>query len=137
MKSILKLVALLVIGVIVYNYFLGTPEEKESSRKIFQEIKEVGKSVGKLIKTERAKFDAGKYDNALDKIGELFGKMKDKASDSKDFLDRISDLENQKDELKNKLSDQEGMSDGDKEALEKDMERLVEETTKLAEEIEQ
>ena len=141
-KSLLKLGLLLVVGILVYNYFLGTPEEKASSKKVFTEIKEVGKSVGGLLKAEKQKFDAGKYDNALDKIGGMFDKLKSKVKDGSDQLKEIKELEEKKNKLKERLSeggDKQGsaLSEEEKEALKNELEELIKETEKLAGEIEE
>ena len=141
-KSLLKLGLLLVVGILFYNYFLGTPEEKASSKKVFTEIKEVGKSVGGLLKAEKEKFDSGKYDNALDKIGGMFDKLKSKVKDGSDQLKEIKELEEKKNKLKERLSeggDKQGsaLSEEEKESLKKELEELIKETEKLAGEIEE
>ena len=105
MKSILKLAVILVVGILIYNYFLGTEAEKEQSKEIFSEVKDLGKAAWGLLKSEKDKFDEGKYDGALDKIGSLIDNLKDKAEtiQDSDILDRIAQLEDQKAELERKL----------------------------------
>ena len=70
-KSILRLAAILVVGILFYNYFLGTPTEKEQSKKVFSKVKDLGRDAWDLLKTEKEKLDEGKYDEALDKITTL------------------------------------------------------------------
>ena len=104
-KNLIKLAVVLVIGVLVYNYFLGTPAEKEQSKEIFREVGDLGKAAWGLLKSEKDKYDEGKYEGALDKIGNLLADLKSKAekvNDSK-ILDRIADLERQKNELESKI----------------------------------
>jgi DNA repair ATPase RecN len=104
-RSLLKLLFILIIGVLIYNYFLGTPEEKENAKQIFSEVKDVAVGVKDLVKAEKEKFDKGKYDNAIDKIGDLLSKLKSKAKDiDEKYIDRISDLEKKKDQLKDAIS---------------------------------
>ena len=67
-RSLIKLLFILIVGVLIYNYFLGTPEEKENAKNIFSEVKDVAVGVKQLIKSEREKFDKGKYDDAVDKM---------------------------------------------------------------------
>ena len=62
MKSILKLALILVVGILIYNYFLGTDEEKQQSKEIFTEVRDLGKAAWGLLKSEKEKFDEGKYD---------------------------------------------------------------------------
>jgi hypothetical protein len=109
-KNLLKLAAVLVVGILVYNYFMGTEAEKQQSKEIFQKVKDLGSDAWNLLKAEKEKLDEGKYDGALDKISNLIDNLKDKAeaiSDS-DMLDRIADLERQKDALQEKMKDAEG-----------------------------
>ena len=56
MKTLLKIAAFLIIAVLVYNYFAGTPSEKAQSEKIFNEVKDLGSSVADLVKDEHKKF---------------------------------------------------------------------------------
>lgn len=139
-KSLVKLGLFLVVGILIYNFFLGTPEEKATSKKIFSEIKDVGKSVGQLIKQEKEKFDAGKYDNALDKIGNAFDGLKEKAKEGGEYLSQIKDLEKRKDELKEKLAEfsEEGTEPDQKEQdkIHKEMEDLTKEMEDLADKME-
>ena len=106
-RSILKIGMLLVVGILVYNFFLGTPEEKAQSQKVFNKGKEAIVSVGDLLKSEKAKFDSGKYDNALDKIGNAFNGLRDKANEIQDsgYLDRLNDLDEKRKELQEELSE--------------------------------
>lgn len=105
-KSIIKIGLLLVVGILVYNFFLGTPTEKAQSQKVFNKGKDVIVSVGDLLKSEKSKFDSGKYDTALDKIGSAFDGIRDKANEIKDsdYLDRLNDLDEKRKELQEELS---------------------------------
>jgi ElaB/YqjD/DUF883 family membrane-anchored ribosome-binding protein len=106
-RSIIKLGMLLVVGILVYNFFLGTPEEKAQSQKVFNKGKDVIVSVGDLLKSEKSKFDSGKYDTALDKIGNAFNGIREKANDIQDsgYLDRLNDLDEKRKELQEELSE--------------------------------
>ena len=106
-KSIIKLGLLLVAGILVYNFFFGEPAEKENAQKIFGEVRDLGVAVKDLLKSEKDKFDAGKYDTALEKVGNMFDKMKTRAEQLKDskLLDEIAQLEKKRQELTEKLND--------------------------------
>jgi cytochrome c556 len=143
-KSLLKLVALLVIGILVYNYFMGTDDEKANAKKIFKEVKEVGVEVGNLLKSEKEKFDRGKYDTALEKIDRAFDNLKSKAKAiDENYLDKISDLESRSKELQNQIdrAEKENRVDStengvETEKLKKDLDDLLERTRRLVEEME-
>ncbi|MDX1911537.1 MAG: hypothetical protein SFV22_08640 [Saprospiraceae bacterium] len=103
-RSLLKIAALLIAGILVYNYFFGTHEEKENSRKVFGQIRGVVESVGQLVKSEKDKFDAGKYDAALEKLGGVYKAIRTQARhvDEK-VLRRLDELEGRKAELQQEL----------------------------------
>ena len=94
----------LVFGVLVYNRFFGDTAEKEQSKKVFGEAKVLFHSVRDVVRTERHKFEVGKYDKAIGNIRSLFGKMRETAKDSKDVLAQIEDLDKKRVELESKLN---------------------------------
>jgi hypothetical protein len=147
-RSLLKLALFLVVGILVYNYFLGTPSEKETSRKIFTEVKEVGVSVADLLRSEKQKFDSGKYDQALDKLGSIYQGLKKQGSKlSQEQRRRIEDLERQRGDLERSVRqtslDMEGDSFNEEEKsgktrqLNDELQRLLRETERLVSEMEQ
>lgn len=103
-RFVLKIGALLVAGILIYNYFFGTDTEKETSRKIFGEMKDVVVSVSQLVKSEKQKFDAGKYDTALAKLGSAYKAVRERAQhlDAK-FIQRLDELEQRKTTLQQEL----------------------------------
>ena len=136
-RSLLKLLFILIIGVLIYNYFLGTPEEKENAKAIFTEVKELAVGVKELIKSEREKFDKGKYDDAIDRIGGLLSKLKSKAKDiDEKYIDRISDLEKKKDQLKDAISnynEEDGrLTNETNDSLVTELDRLLQDAEELA-----
>jgi small-conductance mechanosensitive channel len=152
LKSLLKLALLLIVGILVYNFFFGTPEEKEQSRMIFTEVKDLTKSAVQLIKDEKEKFDEGKYDEAVDKIGGLIDDLKGKAEqleDNRDLIDQIAELQDKKRTLERRIEQSstpdeygdEGQRIADdpaeKEKIEKEWDELISETKALMEEMEQ
>jgi predicted RNase H-like nuclease (RuvC/YqgF family) len=101
---LIKLAILVVVGVLGYNYFFGTSAEKAQSAKTFGQMKEVAVSVGELAKSEKQKFDAGKYDKALDKLGATYKKLREGAQKlDAGLLKRINELEARKGELQKEL----------------------------------
>lgn len=106
-RTVVKVGILLFVGVLCYNYFLGTPEEKAKAKDTFGKIKEGSKVVGgvlldlgkegvALLQEEREKFQEGKYDNAVKEVGSLISKIKDQVEGvGGEMLDRVNDLEKQ------------------------------------------
>jgi len=101
MRSLIKIALLIVVGVLVYNYFLGSEDEKATSEKVFRQVKEVGKSIGDLVKKEKQKFKDGKYDQAFEKLGETYEKLKGKVDGVGDEEEKgiLEKLERQKEKL--------------------------------------
>lgn len=96
-----KLAVLLLVGVLAWNFFFGTDEEKAQSAKVFGQMKGVAVSVGELARSEKAKFDAGKYDTALDKLASAYKAAREGARKlDAGVLKRIGELEKREDALR-------------------------------------
>lgn len=97
-RLLFRLGFFLLVGVLIYNYFLGTDAEKATSKTIFREARDLGKASWALLKAEKAKLDQGKYDTALDRIQTLIGQLKERASAEKDreTVQRLLELEQQR-----------------------------------------
>lgn len=103
---VIKAGIVVVIGVLAWNYFFGTDAEKAQSAKTFGQMKEVAVSVGELAKSEKEKYDAGKYDAALDKLGATYKKLREGAQKmDASLLKRIDELDKRKRALKQELDD--------------------------------
>lgn len=129
MKNLIKYGLLLVVGILGYNYFYGTPAEKEQSQKIFSEFKDVGESVVGLVKDEKVKYDEGKYDEAIDKMKVAVEKMKDRIDRSGDdsLKDEMEDLGDRSREILEKWERNKPKNDREKRRFEEDMRDLMDE----------
>lgn len=104
-SSLFKLAVLLVIGILIYNYFFGTSSEQEQSKQVFGSMRNVVVSVADLMKSEKSKYDAGKYDKVLDKLGDTYKAVRDRAKYVDDnVIKRLDDLEAKKSELQEELN---------------------------------
>lgn len=144
---VVKVVVVLVIGVLAYNFFFGTDEEKAQSAKVFGQMKGVAVSVGELARSEKAKFDAGKYDAALDKLAGAYKAAREGARKlDAGVLKRIGELEKREDALRAEVDSIEQAEkaaqggDGEqarlerqqrKEKLHREMERLIADSQSL------
>lgn len=100
-RFLFKLGLSLVVLLLVYNYFLGTPEEKSTSKKIFGEVIHLGKSSWDLLRAEKQKLRDGKYDVAMDKVSQLLNGLENaviKSGDPK-INDQFQDLTEKRDQL--------------------------------------
>jgi hypothetical protein len=103
-RFVLKIGALLVAGILIYNFFFGTSAEKDQSRQIFGQVKDVVVSVGQLVKSEKTKFDAGKYDAALEKLGDAYQAIRKQAQHlDASFMQRLDELEKRKATLQSEI----------------------------------
>ncbi len=129
MKNLIKFGLLLVAGILVYNYFYGTPTEKEKSEKIFAEFKDVGVSVVDLMKEEKVKYDDGKYDEAIDKMKGAVENMKAKIDKSGDdsLKDEMDDLGYKSRKILDKWEKNKPQTEAEKEKFESDMKKILEE----------
>ena len=141
-RTLLKVGVILVLGILVYNYFMGSPEEKATSEKIFKEVKDLGKATWDLLKAEKEKFDDGKYDDALQKVEDLYDRLRGRAESDSDpeMVDRINQLDEERKELKKRVEEAEKKTDSlskeQKDQLKEDWDRLVRETERLMKDME-
>ncbi|MCB9081864.1 MAG: hypothetical protein H6555_09160 [Lewinellaceae bacterium] len=153
-RSLIKLGLFLVAGILIYNYFFGTPEEQEQSKTIFREVRDLGKASWDLLRAEKNKLDDGKYDGAVAKVGNLLDGLKgavDKARDPA-MRDRLAELNRQRqdlEDLQRKVEDEKlrlgskGTSQEVQQArreedrLKSDLRRLLNETEELMRDLEQ
>lgn len=103
-RSLIKLVLALAVGILVYNFFFGTPEEKDQSKAVFNKAGELMGSVWGLLRSEKEKFDEGKYDEALAQIDQLINTVSDKANElGEDYPERLAELKERKRQLEAQL----------------------------------
>jgi hypothetical protein len=107
LRSLMSLGFVLICGILVYNYFFGSPDEKATSGKIFGETKNLVVSVKDLLKSEKSKFDSGKYDKAINQVDGIIEKLRGEASSNNqtDLLSKIEDLEKRKERLDGVVQD--------------------------------
>jgi DNA mismatch repair ATPase MutS len=140
-RSLIKIGLILVVGILVYNYFLGTAEEKETSKEIFNEVKDLGKATWNLLKSEKEKFDQGKYDEALSKVEDIFNRLKGQADQlqNEEWSDQINSLEERRRDIQQQLkevTDDQQLSDDQKEAIRRDFDQLMKDTEELMDKME-
>jgi len=106
-KLVLKIVVALAVLIVGYNYFWGSAEEKENSKRIVGQVTELGKSVVNLLKSEKEQFDKGKYDQALAKLKSALNIEHERAAELGDdgqmCLEKCKHLEEAEHELEEKL----------------------------------
>lgn len=123
-KSILKLAVFLVIGIVAYNYFLGDDAEKQQAREIVGQVGGVTKAGFGLLKGEYQKFRDGKYDEAIDKVGDLLEKAKQKGGE---IVEDIKEWEEKREVWKKKKKElMEFIENNPEEVTEKEKKALEE-----------
>lgn len=107
LKGLFQLLVIVVIGVLLYNYFLGSPEEKATSKEIFSKAGDLGKAAFQLLRSEKEKFEQGKYDEAVSRVGGLINSLRSQAQENKDAstLRSIDDLERRRRELESQVAE--------------------------------
>ena len=118
----------LVIGLLSYNYFFGTAEEKEQAQEIFSKGAEVVGAGTDLLKSEYQKYEDGKYDEALDNINNLLSKLKENGGE---LLGEIDSWEQRKGDWDQKKIDLQKLLDSDSEFIDdEEVKRAIEELEK-------
>jgi vacuolar-type H+-ATPase subunit I/STV1 len=149
MWTLIRLALLLVAGIVVYNYFFGTTEEREQSKTVINTAKEAGKAVWSfskeafgLLRKEKTKFDQGKYDEAVDNVGNLYDRLRGHAKtidDNRDLLARLDRLERERTRLEEKIDEPssfEGTERQRQTEIRQDWEELMRETEDLVQDME-
>ena len=145
-RSIIKVALFLIVGILGYNYFFGSPEEKAQSKEIIGKAVDVGKAGVGLLKEEIAKFKSGKYDDALEKIGTALNNAKEKVQEGSKAFEEVADWQEKKedwikkrDEIRKSLEEKgEEADEATKDAIKKlneEAEELAKEGEKLEDEL--
>lgn len=135
-KSILKVGLFLVVGILGYNYFLGSPEEKAQSKEIINKAADVGRAGVGLLKEEIGKFKSGKYDDALDKVGNALNSTKEKVKEGSKILDQVSDWQEKKDQWVEKSKELKEAMDSEDGAKSKETKEAIKKLNEEAKELE-
>lgn len=139
-RKLLTFIIVLAAGLLAYNFFLGTPEEQAKAKETTSSIKEAGKSVIDLLKSEKEKFSQGKFSDDLDRLGNIFNGVKDQAGDARSkYSDEFAKLEEMKKDLERKAKELEGQSEENVsvkgENLQKELETFMTKFKNLTEKI--
>lgn len=137
-RTAIRLILLLVVGILVYNFFFGTTTEKEEGKRIVSEFKDVGVAIKDLLSSEKQKLDEGKYDDALDKVGNLFQKVRNGIEKiDPNAIPRLDRLEDKRRDIEREVErkNQGELTDQEKEELNAEMEELLQETERLMEDV--
>jgi len=110
-QKIISITILLVIGLLTYNYFFGTAQEREQAQDIFGKGAEVVGASADLLKDEYQKFNDGKYDEALNNINGLLSKLKEKGGEIDDWKKRKEDWDQKKNDLEKLMDSGSGFVD--------------------------
>ena len=79
MKRLVRLLVVVLIAIVAINYFTGNDQERETSEKIVEEVKDLGRAIGDLVRAEKAKYNKGEYDDLLNRIGIMLNTVKEKS----------------------------------------------------------
>jgi hypothetical protein len=97
MKFILRLVVLLFLIKLGYNYFFGNEAQRSQADGIVESARDLGHSIGKMIKSEKDSYEEGEYDRLLEKLSESLLKLR--KIDTSSFSNQIEELEKERDQL--------------------------------------
>ncbi len=115
MRKILFTIILLLAAYVGYMYYFGKGDDKAKAEIIVQESKDLGVAVADFLGRQKEKYDEGEFDELIDKVSAMLGKLK---SGSEDNQDEVQDnLRNLQKELKQ--IDPEKLNAENRKALEK------------------
>ncbi len=115
LRFIISTAFFLVIGLLSYNYFFGTAEEKEQAQEIFSKGANVVGAGAGLLKSEYQKYQEGKYDEALENVSHLLSRLKDQGGE---LLEEIESWNQRKEAWEQSKTDLQQLLDDDPDAIE-------------------
>ncbi|MDC8445134.1 MAG: hypothetical protein LV471_04300 [Nitrosomonas sp.] len=114
LRFIISTAFFLIIGLLSYNYFFGTAEEKEQAQEIFSKGAEVVGAGAGLLKSEYQKYQEGKYDEALENVSHLLSRLKDQGGE---LLEEIESWKQRKEAWEQKKTDLQQLLNADPDAM--------------------
>lgn len=99
MRFIVKVLLIILLGLIAYNYFFGDDTERETSSLVVDNAKQLGQSVWEMIKVEKDRFSEGKHQEMMEHVGTTIGFIKENKETLNISDIEMQDLEQQKLEL--------------------------------------
>ncbi|MCS6928937.1 MAG: hypothetical protein NZM43_05520 [Saprospiraceae bacterium] len=105
LRFLIRIGLLLLVGILVYNRFFGTDTEKEQAKEIFRKTGELVGDTWNLLRAEKDKFEAGKYDRVLEQLGRAYQSLREGAKYlDENALRRLDELERRKAKLEQQFS---------------------------------
>ncbi len=121
-RLIVSFTFFLVIGLLGYNYFFGTEQEKEQAQEIFAKGAGVVGASADLLEAEYGKFKEGKYDKSLQNISNFLSNVKEKGSE---LIVEIDSWEKRKDDWNQKKNDIEKLLDSDSDLKNEEIKKII------------
>lgn len=134
MGRLIRFLIIIIAGAVAYYYFWGNEPEKENAQKIVDNTTELVSSVTTFLKSEKDKYDEGKYDNFLDKLGNILGNIKGEINKAdQKMVDQFEDIDSEVKQLQNQLNQnkEDGFSDREKQSFEDKMNELLQKSEEL------
>ena len=97
-RRLISFVFLLVVGWLVYTQFYGTEKEQQIGQEVISNGKKTIQSVFSIFQHENDKFQAGAYDDSLEKVGSLLKDLGEKM-ENKDQKKELEELINEKERI--------------------------------------
>lgn len=136
MGTLIRILIMLLLLVFAYNYFVGDEEEKKSTETVISNAKDLISSIGTVIKSEKEKYNDGKYDNAIDKLGNLFTAIQSNFGfHGSDPDKKLEKLEREKLEIEQEYLKLENEPDSVRETKKEELNRRLEELLSDAEKV--
>ena len=105
-KLLIKIAIPIIIGILIYNYFFGTVKEKKTSVEVYTKVKDLSLSLVDVMRSEKEKFDEGKYDKAMDKLNDVYNAARNHDEDmTVSEKKELKKLESEKEELKKDIKE--------------------------------
>lgn len=118
---------IILIGILVYNFFCGTEQERAISENIFNEVRALGNSLKEAVVHEKKRIGEGKYDDLANQLNEVWIDIKSNVSPEMDST-VLNNLEKKKNRIASDLKSYEGRDTLEGRELLREMSQFIERT---------
>ncbi len=104
MKNLLYLIFVGVVIWVVYATFFGNSDDKAMRDRLFKGLSETGSAITDILQSQKGRYNAGEYDQALDKLSAVIEQLKKAEGGTGEKAAEVARLEKQKAELESLIA---------------------------------
>lgn len=96
MRFIFRLLILILLALIAWNYFMGTEDERADSEQVVESARQFGESIINLVVAEKDRFSEGKYEDIRSRLEISFNALSNRAGELNISEEELKGLESER-----------------------------------------